>query len=82
MDGEKCVFFNRSGYRWECRILTDMQYCAGDACSSFKTKEMIEEQNRACLKRLKSLPPIQQYYIKTKYRGSILNRKGGTDDEL
>lgn len=83
MDGDKCIFHNKcGGDKWECRILYNMRYCLGDACSSFKTHEQVKEQEEACLQRLRSLPPRQQAYIKMKYRGSVLNRKEVKNNDI
>lgn len=75
MNKEKCMFLTEKpdGRFLRCRILNTTE-CYDKLCSSYKTVEQAEEDNKKCLERLMTLPKDQQLYIKGKYKTYIPER--------
>ena len=67
----ECKFHDKDGNgTFYCKCLkTDI--CPGKACAFYITKEESNKKNAQTLKRLRSLPDIQKYYIKKKYNLSF-----------
>lgn len=60
---ERCTIDGRTA----CRILSIRKCMGYEKCSSYKTKEQCDEQNKKCMERLMLLPLEKRIHISEKY---------------